>query len=201
MSTCTAVTHKTRKPCKREAVNDTTVCELHGGKAPQTIRKAEIDRVSRELDGFIAPIAHDDPEARPDYGLHLEYRRTVARIRWLEQRIADTVDANGLEWGRTKQEQIGAAEFSGTNTTYEAKTPVLVDLLARERAHLLKVTELMAKASFQAAELAIKQQSIEFVYDLVMDLVVELGRKPDDPRVHRALERYFTAQAKSALTT
>lgn len=201
MTVCTAHIYKTGKACTREAINGTAVCELHGGTAPQTVRKAESDRVSRELDGFIEPIRLDDPEARPDYGLHMEYRRSVARVRWLEQRIADTIDADGLEWGKSKEERIGATEFAGTNTTYEARTPVLVDLLARERAHLLKITELMSKNAFKEAHLAVLQTSVNYIGDAALDLAEALGRKRDDPRVLRALTRYLTEHPPPELTT
>ncbi|GAB3865528.1 hypothetical protein GCM10028801_36160 [Nocardioides maradonensis] len=199
MSTCTALTHKTRKPCKREAVNGTTVCEIHGGTAPQTRRKAEIDRAARALDAMIEPIPLTDPEANPATGLYNEYRRAVARVRFLENLLTETTDAEGLVWSKTKEEQVGATEWTGTNVIFEARSPVLVDLLQRERRHLLEITTLMSKNAFKEADLAIKERSAQYVYEIVMDLVPALGRKVDDPRVRRALGKFFSDRAAAVL--
>lgn len=193
---CTA--HKPQRsggaPCANEAVEGTSVCEAHGALAPRVARKAEVVRAKRALDAYIEPIPADDPEARdPLLALENLRRKTISRIRFLEAQIAEQLDLDTLQFGLTKEEQVNATEFAGTNRTFEARVPVLVQLLRDENATLVKITELEAKTAFQQAKLTLQQQSqqqaIELGHRIVLDLVKALGRKPDDPRVRRAISR------------
>jgi hypothetical protein len=145
----------------------------------------------RELDAMVTPLAHDDPMRNPAWAMQAEHDRTVARIRWLEAKIA-VLTADELTFGVTKIETIGASETPGVNVTQEARVHVYERLLAAERAHLLKVDELLAKQHFQAASHIMEEQLREKLLGISLDIAEALGRKRDDPRVRKALARVFS---------
>lgn len=176
--------------CKAPALVGTDVCRVHGGSIPAVKRKSQKVKAERELTRFTTPIPLDDPLANPAYALHEDFRRTMARIRWLEQRIS-RMTADDLTFGLTKEERINASETPGVNKTYEARLSVYEELLSRERGHLLKVTDLMAKQSFRAAELALQTQARQFVFGSVMDIVRAMGRDPASPKVRQRLLEVF----------
>lgn len=185
--------------CRKPVEPGLEVCLQHGGGWPQARRKSELVKLERELDAFITPIGDDHPAADPIAALELERRKCLAKIDWLDHRIANTMGADDLDWGLTKEEQISAAEFTGTNRTYEARIPVLVEMRQREAAHLLRITDLMAKTHFQAATLELQRErekkaeelAAEYVKARLDDITRALGRKPTDPVVIRRLSKLF----------
>lgn len=193
---CTATRRKDGKKqrCTREAVAG-GVCAQHGGAAPQTVTAEVVRQVERELDAFIEPIPLTDPRSNPAYALHLAWRKSQAKIAFLERRIAETLDADDLGWGLTKEEHIGAAEFSGVNQTFEARVPVLILLLEKEQRHALALAELMQKREFAAAEAALNVRMTEFLYAKTADLLTALGLDRRDRRVREALSLIFAPDA------
>lgn len=150
--------NKVGKRCGMAKINGTDRCKFHGGATPSVIAKARKDRVENEmrtkLDRFtdLWPESHEllDP-----FSLMLwEIRRCAARIEWFDERLRELDDEKALWWGETKREKIGAAEFTGTNKTFEARENVILAMQAKERDRLNKLTKEWAEQRFEAARIA-----------------------------------------------
>ena len=172
---CSAHMHRSTELCQLDAVEGLAVCMIHGGGSPQSAQKSEAVKLGRALNAMVTAIPDSDPEANPVTALYEAHKRCVARIRWLEARIAETLDADSLEFGLTKVEEVGASEFSGINRTFEARVPILMQLLQREYTLQVKLTETMAKTQFKAAELAMRAQALDFTAGLAESIATALG--------------------------
>lgn len=76
--TCTATAHATGQRCRRAPVAGATVCQVHGGKAPQVQRAA----ARRALAGLLSLDGHDLPDA-------VNLRHELLRAAWAHRRLAE----------------------------------------------------------------------------------------------------------------
>jgi hypothetical protein len=185
---CTATAKSTGERCQKPALVGLTVCRSHGAATKAAKAKSAVAKAERKLNKYVRPIPLDHELSNPAAGLHYEYRRTVARIEWLDKRIARLTEEEA-NWGRTKEERVNATEYPGVNTTLEARLHPWLVLQERERAFLLKLEKVMIDAQFKAAEQAIQQRTLAEVERRVYMIVKAMGRDPQDPRVKRALDR------------
>lgn len=123
-----------------------------------------------------------------------EVRRTYGRILWLEEQIAGLEDEKQLVWGITKQESIHASEFSGTNTTYEARINVFEEMLRWERKHMLELEKVWIRANLDEKKLAVMRSHIDYTYSKIIDAAKALGHDPDDPATRDVLMGLFRHQ-------
>jgi hypothetical protein len=185
---CTARAKSTGERCQKAALVGLTVCRSHGAATKAAKTKSAVAKAERTMNKYVKPIPLDHELSNPAYGLHYEYRRTVARIEWLDKRIAKLTEEEA-NWGRTKEERVNATDYPGTNTTFEARLHPRLVLQERERAFLLKLEKVMIDAQFKAAEQAIEQRTSMEVEKRVWAIVKAMGRDPLDPRVKKALGR------------
>lgn len=176
MSECTA------NECHLDAIDGGSVCERHGGAAPQVRRAAEVVVAERTMARFAKPLPANRL-SNPATALWQEYERTQARLAWLDEQIA-TLTEEQATWGKTKHETAGGFE-GGSNTTFEARLHPWIVLQDRERKHLLEVEKVMASKTFKDATEAMERRGGDYVMGLLDAIVVSLGRKPTDPKVRR----------------
>lgn len=181
------------RQCKRSARPGNTTCTSHGANSPKATESAKKAQALSAMERFVAPYAGSlDPYS----AFEAEYRRTYGRIVWLEAQIANLADENDLIWGKTREEHLGATEFSGTNTTYEARIHVWEDMLRWERRHLLDLTKVALKADIEKARLGMMQRAVESTYTATVRLLTDLGLDTADPLVRDKIRRMFDAPAE-----
>lgn len=178
MSECSA------RECHLDSIDGGTVCERHGGLAPQVRQAAQVAVAERTMARFTKPLpAHR--LSNPASALWEEYERTQARLAWLDDQIG-TLTEEEATWGKTKHETAGGFE-GGSNTTFEARLHPWIVLQDRERKHLLEVEKVMASKTFKDARDAMETRASEYVMGLLDAIVTSLGRKPTDPKVRRRI--------------
>lgn len=173
--------------CKNKALTGNSFCRHHGANSPKALEAAETAKQLTLMERFVAPYEGD---YNPLGQFERDWRRTVGRIEWLESQIAD-LSVEDLTWGLSKEEKIGAAEFAGTNRTYETKIHVYESMLRYEREHLLKLTQVWIKMGVDQAQLNLLAAQVDVAYNGLLRAVQALGLDPSDPAVRDALTAAF----------
>lgn len=170
--------------CKKWALVGLNVCRRHGGQLPNAKFASEKVKMLSRMEQF----THIDTSKPIDFihEFEMEFRRTVARIKWYDEQLA-LLDEQALVWGKTKEEEVGASEFTGTNVTYESKVNTLHELQFRERQHLLAMEKVYIAARLDEKRLAIQKAQVESLDQIITGTLVALGINPADPHVRQTV--------------
>ena len=148
------------------------------------------------MQAFVVPISKDDPEMDPIQGFEMEYRRTVARIRWLDERIAE-LEVENLSWGKTKevdqQSGSGLDFMPGVDTTYEAKANAWYTMQQWEREHLLKMEKIWITAKLDVKRLEIQKQYVLLLDGAITNILTALGHDVSDSDVRQVVRANLAA--------
>lgn len=189
---CEAKNKQTGLQCKNPALVGLSVCRFHGGANKASKRKSAIAKVERKMEQFALPIPRDHELADPIYGLEVEYRRTQARLIWLDKQIGKLTE-EAMTWGKTKVEKVGASETPGSNTTFEARLHPYLELQDRERKHLLQIERTMADHAFKASLISINARNSKATFEIMVAILERLGYDIADPRVRQAIKGVLSA--------
>lgn len=184
---CKAYSRSTGQQCKKRPVFGLEVCRNHGGATKAAKDKSARARIVGKMSRFVEPISADDPLNDPIAAFEAEFRRTLGRIRWYDEELAQ-LEADALIWGQTKQEVVGASEFEGVNDTYEAQASLLHELQFRERQHLLAMEKVWIGAKLDSRRLEIQASYVQMLDKALSGVLSALGHDPSDPGV-RAIVR------------
>lgn len=187
---CIAVRHGER--CKNYKMTGLTVCRHHGGGSRAAKAKSEKAKLVTQMHKFVAPIAADDPENHPIVAFEVEFRRTLGRIRWYDEQLAK-LEVEDLTWGRTKEEEINASEFDGTNTTYETKANAIHELQFRERRHLLDMEKIWIGAKLDEKKLSIQREYVRMLDERIVAILTALGHDVHDPAIRQVVRDQLLA--------
>jgi hypothetical protein len=173
-----------------------TVCRMHGGSTQAARTKSEMVKIERKAIGmrkYTEPISPDDWEANPINSFEMEFRRTIAHIRYYEEKIAQLREEDFI-WGQTKEEDVNATEFAGTNVTYESGMHVYEQALFRERRHLHDLHKTFIGANLITKKIEAERELMDRLELAISGVIVALGRDPRDPEI-RAVIRNELAKA------
>jgi hypothetical protein len=175
-------------------------CKFHGGRNPALLNKARREAIQSEMtqdlqDGRFTGLWPTDHELLDPFSLLLwEIRRCGWRIEWYDAKIRHLDEEKDIWWGITREEEVGAAEFAGTNRIYEARENVLVKMQNEERKRLFDLTKEWQGQKFEAARIAGMGAFATAARTMVMRLSEELGIDLSDPEVQGIIERVLTSQ-------
>jgi len=178
--------------CGNWALPGLEVCRMHGGATKAAKRKSEEAKIVMQMQRFVQPIDRDDPETNPITAFETEFRRTLGRIRWYDEQLAQ-LDAEALTWGKTKEEEIGAGEDPGTNVTYEARANSLHELQFRERQHLTDMTKIYIGARLDERKLDIQRAYVKALDSALVGILSALGHDPGDPATRQVVRDHLLA--------
>lgn len=178
------------RQCKNAAMRGTTTCKRHSGKKSRDVAiRAEAESAMRK---FVTPYEGDiDPITM----FEVEFRRTFGRITWLEDQIGRLGDGE-LIFGVTKVEEVRATEFTGTNTTSEARIHQYEEMLRWERKHLLDLEKLWIGAKLDQQKLNLMRDTITYTYTKVIEVARMLGHDPESDETREILARLFAEGAQ-----
>lgn len=186
---------KVGKRCGQRRENDTPFCKFHGGRIPTVVDKYRRLRVQAEIEadpGFTDLWSELHPKLDPFTLLLWEIRRSGARIEWFDAQLAKLTEERSIWWGMTKKESIGAAEYTGTNRTYEARENVLVKMQNEERKRLKELRDEWQNNKFEAARIAGMGAFREAMTNAIRAVAAEFELDLEDPatqiRLRRALD-------------
>lgn len=181
---CAARNRKTGELCETTAVAGTPYCQGHGKFNSKVTRSHAKAKALTTMQRFVEPYGGDiDPVSV----FESEFRRTLGRIRWIDQQLAALDSEDDLIWGLTKEEEVNATEYDGTNRTYEARVHLLVEMQNWERKHLLDMEKVWIAARMDEQKLNLMKRYVEATYTSVVRAVTALGLDPTDPKVQEAL--------------
>lgn len=154
-------------------------------------------------------IAEDDPEARGDVALMTEIRRTVNRVRILDEWIQD-LGERALGWGiktRTTEtktmtgfpgEGRGDESYELEQKTFEARMNVYYSIQMEERKHLAQLAKVWIAAGFKARELDLQERQVSAFQTALLELCSALGHDPADSGVRGIVHRVMLGLAQPA---
>ena len=137
---------------------------------------------------LVTAVDEDDPEVHPLVGFQMEIRRTLAAIRYYEEKIAELREDEAF-WGMTKEVEQNSGEFGGTDITHEAKPNVYINAWERERSHLTDLHKLWITAKLDERRLQLEASLIDSLDEIITGVIVGLGRNPRDPEVRDVVRR------------
>lgn len=184
-------------PCNRRGVGLGYPCPNHGGDTPIVQERVTHAVVRRGLAKLVEPIDADDPEANPLNSFDVEFRRTIAAIRYYDSKITELTDEHDLVWGMTRQVEQGSGEFTGTDTTYESKINIYEERRFQERKHLVELQKLWITAKLGERKLAIEAATLDALQQVIDSILVGMNADPHDPAVRSIVSDAFTRATAS----
>lgn len=186
---CTA-TNRQGQRCGRAPAPGATVCNLHGGKAPQVRAAAARRREESAAQAAVTTLGLP-VDISPTEALLEEVRWTAGHVQWLRgkvQELAEAVtleDENGdpverggdhaLVWGTTKVKTGG----DDRGTTQEAAPSVWYVLYERERKHLVTVAAAALKAGVEERRVRLAESQGELVATVIRRILDALNLTPE----------------------
>lgn len=172
---CSATSKRSGERCKASPVRGATVCNKHGGSAPQVKRKAA-ERVQRQEAEVAASTFGLSREVNPHTALLEELHRTAGHVAWLGDVVVN-VDKDDL-WGR-----VGGA----AGGIPEAQRSIWVQLYQDERAHLLKVSKVCVDVGIEERRVQLAEAAGRQLASVIRVIVGRLGvaDHPELPTVLR----------------
>lgn len=174
--------------CKKQALIGLDVCERHGGRFPQSQALSQRSKALSVMQRFVKPY---EGVLNPINAFEMEFRRTLGRIAWYDEQLSLLSSEEDLIWGLTKQEDIGAGEFTGTNTIYEARANILEEMQRWERKHLLDLEKVWIGAGLERERLDLLRVYANRTFELTKNALEALGIDTDDPKVREVLAGVF----------
>ncbi len=178
--------------CRKSAVPGFNCCDTpsHGGNLPQVQKAIARQRVVAGLSKLVTPIDADDWEANPINSFEMEFRRTVARIRYYDEKLMQLETEKDLIFGVTKTEHKNeyAAVLEDKSyrlETQEARINGFLDLQMKERIHLTDLHKLWISAKLDDRRLAIQEKTVFMLNDAITSIVRGLGKDIHDPDVRQ----------------
>lgn len=194
---CSAVS-PTKGRCKNPHMIGLAVCRSHGGATELSKRKSAKAKLLNSMKSFTTPIPENDWEANPINAFMMDFRRTVAHIRFFDEQI-EALQASDLGWGRTKKEDIQASEFEGVNETYEAKINIIYAMQFDERKHLLQLQRVWINAKLDIARLDIEREKVLLMDTMITNVLTRLNHDVTDPEVRNIVRQELLALPASTV--
>lgn len=196
---CKAKSKRSGERCVKWAMPGLEVCNTHGGMSPRALNvvnntrtenkiREELSRMER-LTGLISA---DDPEARGDVALVTEIRRTVNRIRILDEWLQE-LGEQALGWGKVSAEKSEGSDMKGPTAsrtvTFEAKINIYYVIQMEERKHLAQLAKVWIGAGFKQRELDLQERQVIAFNSAILELCKAFGKDPSDPEVRPIIHR------------
>jgi hypothetical protein len=180
---CIYVDLHTGESCERLAPMDEVLCLKHKSEA----KKNPSIAFSNWAEEFITPEPGNSPLLNPIAALEWEYARTIGRIKFYDARLAALREERELWWGKTREESITASEYTGLNTTYEARENMILTLQGEERTRLERLTKLWIDTKFEAARLEVAGVFAGSVNRAVRKVLEALNVDEQDAEIRRTV--------------
>ena len=195
---CKAVSSRTGKPCRNDAIRGGAVCGMHGGKAPQ-VRAAANRRLERErIEAMAARLGvpiEVDPAAKL-LELIWESAGNVEFYRSLAQRLSTPGEPElGDELGRLYAPMV---HQTGT-LTGESRAHVVVDLYDAERDRLARLVQEALKLRLDERRVQMAESEGRELMRAVADAIAAAQLTPEQAeRFRRELATRLRARIGAA---
>lgn len=192
---CQGHSSQHHRQCEAAPMAPLRVCSAHGGLTPGAL----VSRANRKaLARIRAEAARHVTYGRlvdvsPAEALLEEVKWTAGHVAWLRREVQRFTPTE-LSWGRSEEVVKGATEFEGTDVTFRAVPPVLLQEYQRERKHLVETCVAAIRSGVQERMVRLAEQEgamLVQIFDRVFDRLGLSGRQWDLVRtvVPEELER------------
>jgi hypothetical protein len=176
---CTATAKSTGQRCKRRPHPGSNVCVKHGAAkgtpaAAAAARRRDEQRILHEMERIVTTYGVAR-EIDPGMALLEEVHRTAGHVAWLGHAVS----------------QLQPEELFQYDDRGFQKDAVIVQMYARERAHLAKVSADAVRIGLEARMVSYAERLGEQVLTAMRGFAAELGHDPDDPAVVEAGARHL----------
>lgn len=178
--------------CKKRACTGLRVCVKHGGATPPAVDKRERIKAMDAMRQFVTPIDGDDIEANPIAAFEMEFRRTIARIRYLDEILAE-LNPEDLGWGTSKETIVGSGEYPGTDVEKVAQANIYYSMQLGERKHLVTLVKIWIGAKLDVRKLEIEEQKVNALNGVIEAVLTKLGHDIKNPEVRRTVRESMLA--------
>lgn len=174
------------EPCPKYAMNGSTVCDSHGGKAPQVRAKAAERLTEARAMGLVETYGRK-VETTATEALLDEVQWTAGHVAWLRDRVREIEEGeqtagdgetsgrggggeHPLVWGTTRR-KTGGEDWGETQ---EAAPNVWLRLYQTERTHLVKVCSEAIKAGIEERRVRLAEQQGALVAQVIRAILADL---------------------------
>lgn len=184
--------------CKRWAVRGLDRCPIHGGGTPASKKKAARVRSQATIKAAVvtygAPIDIDPVDA-----LLEELARTNGHIKRIGEKIRE-LDESALIWGTISTTDRSGAddENNWSEEKVGAQMHMWIDYYFRERAHLVKLSDLMVKNGLQEMQVTLQARQVEIFEHAMLAMLQDLRIDPSRPEVRVIMGTRLTEAATAA---
>lgn len=180
--------------CTKWPMKGQRVCNTHGGSSPQA--KAAAGRRIQTAMAQAAVTTFGLPrEIDPRDALLEEVYRSAGAVDWLQQQVR-ALEAEQVVWGKAEQVEKQAGEFPGVDTTYRAAANVWVELLSRERKHLVDVCKAAIAAGLEERRVRLAEQQGAMLAGVIKAILGDLDLTAEQQaRVGEVVPRHLRAVA------
>lgn len=165
------------KPCGRRPLKGQKVCQLHGGKAPQSLRagerRLELEKAQRKF-GLPREIA-------PDQALLEEVHRTAGHVAYLQTKVQQ-LDEAALVWGTTEIKDKTGGDDWGHTQVEKAQPSIWYELYARERLHLTNVCKAALAAGVEERRVRLAEAQGQVLASVIQKILADLDLSPEQSR-------------------
>lgn len=189
---CEARSKRSGVQCRKRKMVGLRVCMAHGGATPAARDKSARAKAMIAMQRFIQPIDGNDPEANPIVAFEMEFRRTIAKIRFFDEMIAQ-LNPEDLGWGRSKETSVQSSEFPGTDTEKLAQANIYYRMQMDERKRLMEMVKVWIGAKLDVRKLQIEEQKIDALNRVIENVLTRLGHDTKDPALRATVREEFLA--------
>lgn len=197
---CWGRAKRTGLQCELWPMDGQTVCQKHGGRAPQNL-KAAARRITEEKAAALVATYGLKIETTATDALLDEVKWTAGHVQWLRERVQEIESealAGGadrehpLVWGITREKSGG----EDRGTTEEAAPNVWLRLYQQERAHLVKVCEAAIRAGIEERRVRLAESQGALVAEVIRKILGDLQLTPGQQAlVSQVVPRHLRALA------
>lgn len=181
--------------CGKWAVRGAERCATHGSGTKLAHRKAErrlaLDAIRKEVVTYGGPIDVDPVDA-----LLQELARTNGHIEWIGERIRE-LDDKDVIWGaisNTERSGVGD-ENNWSEEKVGAVAHIWIELYFRERAHLVRLGDLMIKNGLAEMQIVLAAKQVEAFEMAMLNLLGDLRIDATTPEVRVIIGTRLTEAA------
>jgi hypothetical protein len=189
---CVARSKISKERCKKRRCTGLRVCVKHGGATQTSQEKRDRAKAVAAMRRFVTPIDGNDIEANPIVAFELEFRRTIAKIRFFDEMILE-LNPEMLGWGVAKETTVASSEFPGVDTERLAQANIYYKMQLDERKRLVELIKIWIGAKLDVRKLQIEEQKVDALNRVVENVLTRLGHDTKDPVLRATVREEFLA--------